>query len=209
MRFWTKGVTTFVLLVVLASAAVLLGLAGRNEPVAAGEEHRAEEYPVPPSGGMGWTTAPGESLAPAVSVRTAGVQCERVLRPSSEPTATPTLAPCTDDAMYKDWSKEAVTQAVITRKQARGEINGTPNIVRLADVYQADAQRLGVRPFGIAYGCEPDVAMVLEGDFRVLGFRTNVHTPYVLWVVDRWSGAALLTGTADNVSELLSRLPPE
>jgi hypothetical protein len=70
---------------------------------------------------------------------------------------------------------------------------------------------MGLQPHDIAIGCEPDLAIVLKGDFAFpieepgRGVRTE---RYLVLLVDREDGAVRLQLHSNDVGSLLAQLPP-
>jgi hypothetical protein len=111
---------------------------------------------------------------------------------------------------YDGWTRDAIAQDIVERYRAIGSITGSVTILATADVYQSDADVVGVDPEGIAADCEPDVAIVAEGvfDAGVLeGIGDDGTYPYLMWLVDRWEGWVYGTDYNDDLGVIMERLP--
>lgn len=128
-----------------------------------------------------------------------------------DPTAThwiPTVPPDLALRYYIGWSAEEVAQHMAARIQAAGEAIGPVEIVAAVDVYPEDAERFGLSYDHLAWGAEPDVALVFSGTFRkrmpTIGLA---EAPYYLVIIDRETGASELTILTHDLDDLLDMLP--
>lgn len=112
------------------------------------------------------------------------------------------------EGMYSGMSAAEVAEAVRLRYERLSPV--PVSVVRFADVDVTHAQQLGLSPGQTAYGEAPDVAVVLDGQFRVLEGGLSTSMPgtarYMLLVIDR-SWGEYSTATSDDLESLLSLMP--
>jgi hypothetical protein len=114
-----------------------------------------------------------------------------------------------EEGFYDGWTNEEIAGDLVSGLRVTDEVVGEPTVVRYADIWEEDAELLGVPAEAVAIGGSPDLAIVMEGSFPLPDVGDSVETvPYALFVVDKQSGVAWIS-MLNNSREPLEDLLPE
>jgi hypothetical protein len=111
---------------------------------------------------------------------------------------------------YVGWTTTDIADDIVSKLEYDHIADAPTVVVTAVDVWSSSAQSIS-DPAAIAYGGDPDVAIVLSGTFHnQMPFAPEFSgtLPYMLLLVDRISGSINAMDRSDDLASLLAKLPP-
>jgi len=112
--------------------------------------------------------------------------------------------------VYVGWTNGAIAANVVTLLDESSESEGPITVLLTRDVSSHTRQSL-VEPALIAYNGEPDLAIVMSGEFRnpmPYDAASAAAKPFMTVLVDRISGSIYMSSRSTDLESLMKELPP-